>query len=160
MTRGWIFVTLVLLGCASNSDIDEARDPFSPPINTNLDFLLHHGYKAIKENVDVAIVGRHLSDSVNFCYQFDDIKKPAEFFISEVVLPLDSSKFLQYLGRYNSEIISRINRVDSETYSFYIRNSSNHMVFSSSLTRTDSAFILQNIYSMPYLSQKRNADNQ
>ncbi len=162
MRRVWFFVIyLFLLGCGeSQSDVNDAKDPFSPPINTNLNFLLQNGYHPMKENVDVAIVRRTFSDSINLYFQFDDIKNPPEFFISEVILPVDSLKFLQYLNRYNSEIISPVKKVDSSTWSFYIRNNSNHMFFSSSLTRDDSALILQNIYSMPYLSLMRNDEKK
>jgi hypothetical protein len=158
MTRLWFFVMLsMLIGCKeSESNIDDASDPFSPPIITNLDFLLEKGYSPVKENVDVTTVRMKFSDSVNLYYQFDDIKEPPEFFISEIILPSDSLVFLQYLDHYNSEIISKIRKVDSLTYSFYVRNNSNHMFFSSSLTRTDSTLVLQNIYSMPFLSKTRN----
>lgn len=151
------FVLLVLLGCVeSHSDINDVKDPFSPSTNATMDFLLRKGYYPIRENVDVAIVRKRFSDSVNLYYQFDDTKKPAELFISEIILPTDSSKLLKYLDRYDCEIISNIKKIDPVTYSFYVRNNSNHMFFSSSLTQTDSSYVLQNVYSMPYLSKSRN----
>lgn len=153
----WILVLMVLVGCAeSQGDNDNVKNPFSPPIDATIDRLLLQGYDPIKENVDVPMVRRRFSDSVNLYFQFDKTTEPAEFFISEIVLPMDSSRFLKYLNHYDCEIVSRVKKVDSESYSFYVRNNSNHMFFSSSLTRTDSALVLQNIYSMPYLSKTLN----
>jgi hypothetical protein len=154
------FTTFILLSCSVKNSFRDAIDPFSPPINTSAKFLIESGYEPLRENIDVIVLHKRISDSTSYYFQFgEDASMPPEFFISEIILPQDSSAFIRLLGRYNSQIISDITMINSETELFYIRNNLNHMFFKSTLTKTDSSFILQNNFSMPYLSELRNKEN-
>lgn len=150
----------LLFGCARNNDFRDATGPFAPPISTGTDFLMRNGYEPVTGNIDVIALRRKVSDTITFYFQFgEDARNPAEVFISEVILPKDTSAFVQFFDHSDLEIISKVTRIDSQTSAFYLRNHYNHMVFASTLMKTDSTFVLQSNYTMPYLSEIRNMEN-
>jgi hypothetical protein len=152
-------IVLLLSACAQDNDFRDATGPFAPPTSTSAKFLMEHGYEPVRGDIDVIALHKNVSDSVTFYFQFgEDAKKPPEFFFSKIILPKDTSLFVQLLAQYDLEIISNIKMINSKTSAFYIRNYSNYMIFNSSLTMTDSTFVLQNNYTMPYLSEIMNTE--